>query len=132
MIIYYGLAWLPMVAIAVLNGVVREYAYAKYLSELRAHQVSTLSGLFFFGVYMFLVTRAWPFESASQAVWTGLMWLVLTVGFEFAFGHYVMKHSWEELFHDYNILAGRLWILVLLWISTAPYLFHLLRTCQRS
>jgi hypothetical protein len=50
----------------------------------------------------------------------GIFWVVLTIIFEFVFGHYVMGHSWQKLFADYNIFNGRLWILVLINNITAP------------
>lgn len=125
MIIRYVLAWFPMVVIAILNGVLREYTYGKRLSELRAHQVSTLTALTLFGVYILGLTRLWRIESSSKAVVIGLIWLLLTVGFEFGFGHYVAGHSWEKLMQDYNLFAGRLWILVLVWITVAPYVFYI-------
>jgi hypothetical protein len=53
-----------------------------------------------------------------------LTWLVLTVIFEFLFGHFVMGHPWSSLFHDYNLLAGRVWVLVLIWIAAAPSIFY--------
>jgi len=57
-----------------------------------------------------------------------LIWLALAIGLEFIFGHYVMGNSWEWLLGDYNLLAGRLWVLVLLWIAAAPYVFYWLST----
>ena len=41
----YALAWLPMVPIAILNGVLRQGWYGQYLAELTAHQVSTATAL---------------------------------------------------------------------------------------
>jgi hypothetical protein len=57
----------------------------------------------------------------------GLTWLALTVAFEFLFGHYVAGHSWRALLNDYDLLAGRLWVLVLAWLALAPYLFYRLQ-----
>jgi hypothetical protein len=34
----------------------------------------------------------------------------------------VAHHSWQRLFHDYNLLAGRVWVLIPLWVAVAPYL----------
>jgi len=48
----------------------------------------------------------------------------MTVCFEFFFGHYVAGHPWSRLFHDYNILDGRIWGLLLVWITVAPYVFY--------
>ena len=54
------------------------------------------------------------------ALFIGIFWLVLTIIFEFLFGHFVIGHSWEKLFADYNIFKGRLWLLVLLNNVIAP------------
>jgi low affinity Fe/Cu permease len=123
MILRFALAWIPMVFIAIANGAMREFTYGKRMSELAAHQISTITALFFFGIYIFILTRFWRIESPGQAITIGLVWLALTVAFEFIFGHYVAGHSWERLFRDYNIFAGRIWILVLIWITIGPYCF---------
>jgi hypothetical protein len=44
----------------------------------------------------------------------------MTVLFEFVFGHYVLKTSWEVLLADYRIWQGRLWSLVLIREAIAP------------
>lgn len=124
MILRYVLAWIPMIFIGIINGIVREATYGKYLSDLRAHQVSTVTGVLLFGLYVWVLARAWRFESMSQAVAIGCIWLGLTVAFEFLFGHYVAGHAWSKLIADYNILAGRVWIVVLIWIAIAPTLFY--------
>ena len=49
MIVRYVIAWLPMVVIGIINGVIREQWYGNHLSELRAHQVSTVTGAVLFG-----------------------------------------------------------------------------------
>jgi len=52
----------------------------------------------------------------------GIIWLVLTLAFEFGVGHFVMKKSWNTLLEDYNILKGRTWVLVLVVTLCGPYL----------
>ena len=120
----YVLLWIPMVFIAIANGVVRQAWFGKYLSELRAHQLSTLTGVVLFGLYIGLALRFFRPTTATQALAIGFVWLGLTVAFEFGFGHYVAGHSWGRLFQDYNLLAGRVWVLVLLWLTVAPYVFY--------
>ena len=62
-------------------------------------------------------------ELGVRTLWTlGVAWTVLTVAFEFLFGHFVMGHPWSRLLHDYNLLAGRFWLLVLLTTLLAPVL----------
>ncbi|HAA27036.1 MAG TPA: hypothetical protein DCE56_04320 [Cyanobacteria bacterium UBA8553] len=124
MILRYILAWIPMIFIGIINGIVREVTYGKYLNELRAHQVSTITGVLLFSFYIWALTRLWSIESPEQALLIGFIWLGLTVVFEFTFGHYIAGHSWSRLLSDYNILAGRVWIVVLIWIAIAPLLFY--------
>ena len=53
------------------------------------------------------------------------MWLAMTLMFEFGAGHYLFRTPWSTLLADYNLLAGRLWILVLVATLTAPALVYL-------
>jgi phosphate/sulfate permease len=123
----YVLAWLPLVMIAMLNGSLREGLYGKYLSELQAHQVSTVSGVLLFGIYIWVLVRLRMPASSKQAINIGLIWLGLTVAFEFLFMHYVAGRSWDTLLHDYNIFDGRVWVVVLVWVTIAPYIFYRLQ-----
>lgn len=120
----YLLGWIPMVFIGIANGVFREVTYGEHLTELRAHQVSTLTALVLFGLYIWCLIRVWRLESSKEAIGIGLMWLALTVVFEFVFGHFVAGHTWTRLLHDYNLLAGRVWGLVLVCIAVAPIVFY--------
>lgn len=123
----YFFLWFPIVFIAILNGTFRVKFLMKYFNELRAHQLSVLTGITLFAIFIWIITGYWVIESSSQALMIGFMWLLMTVLFEFVFGHYVMKNSWEKLLADYKIQDGRLWILVLIWVTIAPYLFFNLR-----
>ena len=123
----YLAAWLGLVILAILNGMLRVSGYGVYVSELGAHQLSTLIGICLFGLYFWALSRICPLVSAKQALTVGTIWLILTISFEFLFGHFVMGHSWSKLFADYNILKGRLWILILLWTFLGPYLFYKIR-----
>jgi hypothetical protein len=131
MIVKYLIAWIPMVLLAIVNGVVRETTYGTAMPELRAHQLSTLTGIALFGLYIWIVTGWWRPASPGQALGLGAMWLVLTVAFEFLFGHYVAGHPWSRLLQDYDLLEGRLWPLILAWVALAPWLFERIRTRRR-
>ncbi len=120
----YVLAWIPIVFIAIFNGILRETTYGKSLNELRAHQLSTLMGVAFFSLYIGFWAIAWGFGSLKQALTAGLIWVALTIAFEFLFGHYIAGHSWSRLLKDYNLFAGRLWVIVLLWLGIAPVVFY--------
>ena len=124
MILKYFIAWFPMILIAMLNGSLREYVIADYVSELIAHQISCATLIIFFSLYIYYISRKWKIDSCSKSWLIGVMWLCMTVIFEFGFFHYAAGQPWEILLADYNILAGRLWILVLIWILISPSIFY--------
>lgn len=127
MIPRYIIAWIGLAIIGIINGVIREVGYGKFLGELLAHQVSSVTGIVLFGLFTWWLSLRWRMQSSGQAFTIGIIWLALTIAFEFLFGHYVMKHPWSRLLHDYNILEGRVWLLVLVWITIAPYVIYRLR-----
>jgi hypothetical protein len=116
-----------MLAIAIANGALREMTFGKHMTELRAHQLSTAIGAVLIGLPIWFIIRVWPPSSARQAAMIGVMWLLLTVAFEFAMGKLFMRRPWLELFADYNLLEGRVWAVFLAWLAIAPYLFYRLR-----
>ena len=117
----YFIAWLPGIPIAIANGSLRQFLFMHYMDELTAHQLSVITFILLFGFYVWYILPWLKLTSNKQAIYTGQLWLILTVLFEFVFGHWVMGHSWDKLFYDYNLFEGRLWILVLLWILMAPW-----------
>ncbi|KAA5539954.1 hypothetical protein F0145_23485 [Adhaeribacter rhizoryzae] len=120
----YFLLWLFLPLLGVLNGTFRIIYLTRYLPDLATHQVSTLTGIILFGGYIWYVNQRWPFDSGKQAILVGCTWLVLTILFEFGFGHYIFGQPWPALLHDYHILAGRVWLLVLFWITISPLIFY--------
>ena len=126
-VLIYAVGWVGMVILAILNAAIREKIYGPLIHELLAHQLSTFLLLVLFGMYVWFLTGICRIESARQSFVIGAMWLIMTIVFEFLFGHYVMDHSWKRLFHDYDLLEGRVWSLVLIWTAILPYVFYKLR-----
>lgn len=113
-----------MLMVSILNGTLRDFTYGKLVSPLTAHQLSTLSGILLLGGVICFYARRWPFVSSTQAWLAGLLWVSMTVAFEFLFFHYVGGHGWAELRANYNMTEGRLWPLLLLWVLVAPVAFY--------
>ena len=119
----YILAWFPMLLLAVLNGTLRDLGYKQYTGDLTAHQISTVTLIILFAFYIGYIIHRFPPSSTTQAILIGTIWVIFTLCFEFGFGRY-RGNSWNVLFSDYNILKGRIWILIPVWILIAPYLFY--------
>lgn len=115
------LMWFILVIIAIINGMFREFVITPNLGSSIGHILSTISLilLLLFATFLFLRYLNSNF-SKKELISIGFLWLVLTINFEFIFGHFVMGHSWEKLFADYNILNGKIWILVLFATFLAP------------
>jgi len=118
--------WFVLLLAAIANGVVREAFYARCMPELRAHQLSTFTGMALTGVIAWLFAGHFPLRSASEALQVGGIWLVLTLAFEFIFGLYVAGKSLQTLLRDYNLFAGRVWSVFLMWILLLPYILFCL------
>lgn len=117
----YFLWWFPMLLIATGNGTLRDLWYKQFIDELAAHQLSTVSLMLLSGIYTWIIIAKFPPESGRQAIWIGVMWMLLTLVFEFSFG-FVRGRSWSFMLSEYNILEGRIWILIPIWLCLLPYL----------
>jgi hypothetical protein len=117
----YIAAWLGMMALAVLNGIARDKLYGPRVGDLAAHQFSTAILLLLFGAYFHVLQHLWPITSSAEAWIIGVAWLVMTLLFETALGRLVAREPWSKLLADYNLLAGRVWILVPIWVLIGPW-----------
>jgi hypothetical protein len=110
--------------IAIFNAILREKVMSRYLNELGSHQLSTFTLMILMSLYSWFIFSMLKINQAFD-VWTvGITWLILTLLFEFMAGHYVFKNPWEKLFHDYNIMKGRLWGVFIVFITILPYLVY--------
>jgi len=125
--IRYVLAWFPMLVIAIANGALRQFTYARVMSEPHAHQLSTIIGSVCIGAFIWYVIRTWPPSSSRRALLIGFLWGILTVVFESFMGLILQHLSLQQVLHEYNLLAGRVWTLFLIWLVVAPWLFFRIR-----
>ena len=114
--------WLLLVLLAIANGAFREAALVPRLGAAAAHVVSTLllAGLVL--AVAFVTIRWIAPKSLAQAARVGALWLVLVLAFELGFGHWVAGKPWRELLADYDLAAGRIWILIPLLTALSPAL----------
>ena len=105
--------WLLLFVVAFCLGAVRELLIAPAIGEPSAHVVGTLAFVaVLLGITAVLVRRIRPRCSLTDLWLVGLLWLALTLAFEFLFFHYAAGKPWEVLLADYNVLQGRIWVLV--------------------
>lgn len=114
--------WLVLLVVAVTAGALRESVLTPSMGGQASHVVGTLVVAVVMAAIITIYVRRGPRLSIAQRWQLGLCWLLLTVGFEFLFGHFVMDHPWERLLADYNLFAGRIWLLILAVLVFTPVL----------
>jgi len=113
--------WCGLLVLAFVNGALREAVLVPAFGDTVARAASCvmLSAAI---VALSWLTIDWIAPPSSAAAWqVGLLWLALTLAFEFLAGHYVFGSPWSRLLADYNVLRGRIWIVVLFTTLCAPY-----------
>lgn len=123
------ITWFLFIPIAIANGIVRERLYKSIVGDLTGHQISTVSAsaLFILLTYLMLGSKV-PDLSNEKLLLIGLMWVIMTIIFEFGFGHYVDGASWEKLLTDYNIFKGHVWGVFLLVVLLSPIIVKWIRS----
>ena len=114
-------AWFGMLALAVLNGALREALATPALDDTVGRQLSTALLLALFTGWFWFLHRRWPLATARQAWLVGALWLVMTLAFETFMGRVLADKPWSQVLQDYDVLAGRVWVLVPLWTLVGPY-----------
>jgi hypothetical protein len=116
-----ALVWIAMLVVAVGHGALRAALIEPRMGEQSAH---VLGSLLVAGIFALLIWIATPWIvpglDARRLLGVGIGWVLATVIFEFGFGHYVAGHGWSHLVRDYDLTAGRLWVLVLLVLLVGP------------
>lgn len=127
MVVRAAAVWLALLAAAVLNGAFRVGVLNPRYGEGVGHVMSTLLLCVLISLLSWAAIGWIHPTTVVQAGAVGVLWLVMTLVFEFSFGRGVAHETWTELLADYNVLGGRIWLLVLLTTTAAPYLAGRLR-----
>ena len=115
------LTWVLVALCAITNGAFRAFVLQPVFGETVARMISC-----FMLITILLLISYYSLDrtklrfSDEELLVIGAMWLALTLLFEFGWGHFVIGRSWDELLVDYDILKGRLWVLVLMFTLLAP------------
>lgn len=117
------LAWGVLLILAIVNGAFREGVLVPRMGLLRAHQVSTLLlAALILGASRGL--SGWlAIPEPRAALKAGALWVALLLVFEFGAGHFLFGRPWSSLFAEYDVTAGRLWILIPFVTFAAPWVW---------
>ena len=106
--------WIMLAVSAIVVATFRVVVLLPQIGEQTAHQLGTGLYLIVQFIIICLFIRKMKIKDVKTLLGIGIFWVVITIIFEFVFGHFVMGHPWQKLFADYNLFNGRLWVLVLI------------------
>jgi hypothetical protein len=112
--------WLIFITIESLNGTIRTLWLVPLLGDLRAHQISFVTGSLLILTIATIFVHWLNISNVSQSIGIGVLWMLLTVVFEVGLGRLALGYSWAQIAADYNLLKGRLMPLGLVLLVLAP------------
>jgi hypothetical protein len=112
--------WLIFIIIESLNGTIRTLWLVPLLGDLRAHQLSFITGSLLIVTIATIFIRWLNATSLARLMSVGVLWMLLTVTFEVALGRWAFGYSWAQIAADYNLCQGRLMAIGLVLLLLAP------------
>jgi hypothetical protein len=121
-----ALAWMLVILVETLHGTLRELFIAPAWGDLRARQLGVLVGCMLILVVALLTVR-W-IGARGRGAWLaiGLLWVSLTLTFEFSVGR-ALGYPWVRILEDYDPARGGFMVLGMAFLGVAPLLAARLR-----
>ena len=115
------LIWLAIIPCAILNGAFREVVINPLIGDRYGQPLSgVLLCMILFVLCWFFIPRIG--RGTAKTYWIiGLLWVILTILFETGFG-LLTGDSLAKLMKAYDVTTGNLWLLVIIFTGTAPWL----------
>ena len=114
------LLWAAIIPMAIANGIFRDTVLIRAFGQQRARTASGLTLSAVIMAWTFLTIPWIQLPGPLHYAGVGLVWLTLTVAFEFLFGRFVARKPWPELLRAYRFEDGDIWPLVLAVVALAP------------
>lgn len=124
--------WFGLIGAEMVHGIVRSIVLLPRVGDRRARQIGVFTGsLMNLGItYLFI---EWIGAKTVRAlIQIGVVWVVLTLVFEVAFGRLVVKSSWERVRSGYDLAHWDLLPIGLVALAGSPLVASRLRRMDRS
>ncbi len=111
--------WFVLIVAESIHGTLRELLLKPYVGDLRARQFCLFTGMLIILGVAYAFIRWIRADTTRALLLVGLMWVVLTLAFEFSVGLLALGYSWERMIEDYDIRRGGYLSLgmIVLWLS---------------
>ena len=122
MLVRACIVWVLIAVTEVIHGYLRVRFLNRRVGDRRARQIAVGTGsLLILGITALTIAWVGP-ATPREALTVGGLWLVLMLGFEFAFGRLVFRASWDRLRADFDWQRGGLLSFGMMVLFLAPWL----------
>jgi hypothetical protein len=126
------LVWLVIIAAESVNGTLRTLYLAPVIGDFPARRVGVLIAVAIIFAITLAFIRWMGARTRAQLLGVGVMWVVLTVVFEFALGRGVFHYDWSRILSDYDLSRGGLMVFGLLAMVFTPLLAARMRGLREA
>jgi hypothetical protein len=112
--------WFVLLFVESAHGVFRRLVLEPRLGDFMARQISVVTGSVLILAVTYVCVGWIRAQSTRQLTLVGVMWVVLTLGFEIGVGRAVLNYSWERILSDFNLPRGGLLGIGLVVMALAP------------
>lgn len=116
-----GLAiWFVIAAAETIHGILRRLLLEPMMGDMPARQASVFTGSVIILAISFVFVRWLKGNRPLDFVAVGVLWVILTLGFEIGLGRLAMGLSWERILSDYDLAHGGLMPIGLVVMLVSP------------
>lgn len=119
--------WGAIAAAETVHGILRIKFLNRRLGDRRARQVGVFSGSMIILLIGWLAVPWIGVRSIEESLWIGLLWLVLMLAFDLAFGRFYLRFPWKRLAADFDPRKGGFLGLGMLVLFVTPMIAAKLR-----
>jgi len=113
--------WMLMMAIETIHGVLRNRFLVPVIGDVGSRQIGVLIGsVLILGIAILLIGWIHPTSERSLLA-IGVLWLNLTLAFEFGLG-LALRRPWAAMLADYDLRRGGLLSIGMVVLALSPWI----------
>lgn len=124
--------WVAMIVAESIHGVLRGIFLVPILGDLRARQIGVLVGSVLILLIAILSIKWINTVSFAQRIVIGMLWMLMTTGFEVVLGRAFLRIGWDRILSDYDVTHGGYMIFGLIVLVVSPVIALRLRNLGKS
>lgn len=121
------LVWLGIIFVETIHGILRSIVLVPLVGDLRARQLGVPIGSLLILIVSILTIGWLGTRKNAQLLCIGVLWVVLTIVFEFVLGYFILGLAIDRLASDYDMSRGGYMLFGLVCLLFSPLISAKLR-----